>query len=73
MAGGPFDQAATVLLETGFRLNWQSLTPERQKSKARCSARLWELWGAHGGGARTVDRGGYRDLALIEKINPGAS
>ena len=35
MARGPFDQAAEQLLATGFRLNWQSLTPERQQSKAR--------------------------------------
>ena len=35
MAGGPFDQAAEQLLATGFQLNWQSLAPERQTSKAR--------------------------------------
>ena len=34
-SGGPFDQAAEQLLATGFRLNWQSLAPAQQASKAK--------------------------------------
>lgn len=40
IAGGRFDQAAEALLATGFQLNWQSLAPERQESKARSKTKF---------------------------------
>lgn len=40
MAGGRFDQAAEALLATDFRLNWQSLLPEQQESKARSKTKF---------------------------------
>ena len=40
MVGGLYDQAVEALLATGFRLNWQSLTPERQESKAKSKTKF---------------------------------
>jgi len=40
LPGGPFDQEADTLLAKGFRLNWQSLTPDRQESKARSKTKF---------------------------------
>jgi predicted SprT family Zn-dependent metalloprotease len=40
LPGGAFDQTADALLATGFRLNWQSLAPERQESKARSKTKF---------------------------------
>ena len=40
MSGGPYALAAEALLATGFRLNWQSLTLERQEGKAKSKTKF---------------------------------
>jgi predicted SprT family Zn-dependent metalloprotease len=40
IAGGPFDQAVKELRTKRFRLNWQSLVPERQTSKSRSKTKF---------------------------------
>lgn len=53
IAGGPFDQIAEALLETGFRLNWQSVVlpgqdtkekKERSKTKFTCPSCGQRAW-----------------------------
>jgi hypothetical protein len=79
--GGPFDQAADTLLATGFRLNWQSLTVERQASKARsktkytcpsCGQNAWARPDAHliCGECEEAMEGASETLAPTKNIDP---